>query len=1239
MKIKHLLFAGLTAFAAGSALTGIAAQNKTLRKEADWASVEYPSDWSSGDVLEVKVTPKAAIGKGMSVICELHWMKKDGYGGYLSWTAPVPAKAGETIVFKHKPTSKAGMSKIDAMCYYAPTDSFSFDNAISRIHCEVIAHEAGTGETAGKDPGIAAAKPLYPDPPQGITWKKSSIWFVGSNGPVANGDKVEATFGYYLDPSETWGDKPTSIMCMPLGPWIDNPDGQANKNRMHVNYGSLNVQHKEVKPGEGQITYTWALKDAQRYNSLFFLCQFKRPDGRAWPWDWRGGHLEIVRPNEKFNIVAAADGGMFFGDEIPAVNFVWGKNRTTEPRQVEITLRNISGKEVLTRTVLVDPKKNTHRIELDGIAERGTFSVSADIPGFGSDYCYVATAPVFKRRHKEPTPFGCTDVSSPSRSELAAKLGFSYVRHFKGWAGFESRRGQYTLDGIELVVNANVNAGLRPWISLQGAPSWALPDGMHGFGYEPAPVDMRAWGAVITEVSKRLKGKLHGWEWLNEIVPGGKCEDPVATYLEMCRVGTRAAKSVDPNLEIQLAGGLWPHNFRIDLLNSGVQEYIDVLPVHYATFASIDEARRDLAARAAGHVAVIDNETASGMSTWNMDPAQTLEKSVGQCRHVMERWPDVLSAGASRVVYFGGQPNPAGNWTYLLDDTTPRPVAVTLAVVQGKLAYAKPVGKFYLGEAEINLFESPEGESIVFLKVAGKSGVSVELPAKKALTVTDYQGNERDVEGKTIDAGEMPVIVEGTDLDALKMHVAASVGRSTIPAPVPQHVAEAGDTIHVPVRLHNAYSSKKEFTLTPSAVGWGTAEPCTVSLEAGESRFIELAFIRKEGAELPSTTDMLLNVASSGLQTVQKPFMLYITDDSTIGNLLKNGDFEDGLSNWSGNGLCVKDPEVPENHVLKLPGTGNWAQTYQSVNIPVPGQTYLYTAWVWSRGMDSGSNMGTVNKDGTKRDYYMPDVFSTGATGTSYWRFFAKRVNTTDQIESVHFQPVGKGGSENWTLYDNLMVTLYRGTDHVAFAVRDDIDKSSPIPLLCDNQIKVEKGYNWTPDNLSGRATFAWDDKALLFKVVVVDDKFVTSPVVSGSGEETLRGDAVALSIFPRMGIDRLENDQLRWYISNAGPGGGSGEYTIFRPAKYSLGVKSGHLAKDSSLYSLDITRDGTRTTYMLRIPWEEIPGFSPAKGATFGCSIELIDCDAPGGPVGRMLWGGGLRETPGDCGLVTLLP
>ena len=154
------------------------------------------------------------------------------------------------------------------------------------------------------------------------------------------------------------------------------------------------------------------------------------------------------------------------------------------------------------------------------------------------------------------------------------------------------------------------------------------------------------------------------------------------------------------------------------------------------------------------------------------------------------------------------------------------------------------------------------------------------------------------------------------------------------------------------------------------------------------------------------------------------------------------------------------------------------------------------------------------------------------------------------------------------------------------------------MPLLCDNQIKAEDGCNWTPVNLAGRAAFARYENALTFKVVVEDDKLPASPVASDSGEDTLRGDAVALSIFPRTGIDGLENGQLRWYISKASPGGGSGGNTVFRPAKYSLASKSGQFDRGSSVYTVYITRDGTQTAYMPRIPWAEIQGFSPAKGA-----------------------------------------
>ncbi|MBR0056953.1 MAG: hypothetical protein IJP66_06440, partial [Kiritimatiellae bacterium] len=136
----------------------------------------------------------------------------------------------------------------------------------------------------------------------------------------------------------------------------------------------------------------------------------------------------------------------------------------------------------------------------------------------------------------------------------------------------------------------------------------------------------------------------------------------------------------------------------------------------------------------------------------------------------------------------------------------------------------------------------------------------------------------------------------------------------------------------------------------------------------------------------------------------------------------------------------------------------------------------------------------------------------------------------------------------------------------------------------------------------------------------------------------TLKGDAIALCLFPRTGPDGPENDQLRWYLSKASPGGGSGATTVFRPAAYSLGGKSGQLAKDSSVYEVSIEREGTKTSYRLRIPWAEIPGFTPAVGATMGCNLILYDSDGPGAALGRMTWGAGLKPGPGDCALITLV-
>ena len=158
----------------------------------------------------------------------------------------------------------------------------------------------------------------------------------------------------------------------------------------------------------------------------------------------------------------------------------------------------------------------------------------------------------------------------------------------------------------------------------------------------------------------------------------------------------------------------------------------------------------------------------------------------------------------------------------------------------------------------------------------------------------------------------------------------------------------------------------------------------------------------------------------------------------------------------------------------------------------------------------------------------------------------------------------------------------------------------------------------------------------------MTDDVSAPKAIVSSTsatGGEALSGDVLALAIFPKTGADgQPADEQLRWYMNLASPGGGSGTTTLFRPAKYAQGLKAGQLAKDSSVYQVDFRRTGGKTVYDVTIPWSEIPGFAPAKGASFGCSLVLVDAD--GGPgLGKMIWGADLGDSPSGCGIVTLLP
>ncbi|MBR2487994.1 MAG: cellulase family glycosylhydrolase, partial [Kiritimatiellae bacterium] len=692
MKTKTLLAAACAAFCSAAIAAKI---------DADWCTVEFPEQWNFREEtkgFDVTVTlKKGAPTEGNWLQPHLLWMRKAGFGGFQAWQNPrKKLEVGKPYTFHYNP--KVNEDEVDRYafrCFLAPNGD---DKKIVKEQYAEI-----------KIP----PPPPYPEMPADCRFKKSYIKIDEQPRPVRVGEDVVLKVHYYLDPSETWGPKQSILSVTPLGPWIDNPDGVINKRRHHVSYGGgMFTKDQRVEAGEHTAEFRFKLGQAFRYNACFFLCKFKTPEGKDWPWDYRGGSLAVAPEIEVFRMYPTARGGMFYYDETPSVALVWGPTAHGKTVDAKAVVKDALNRVVCERTFRLNPSRRVQSLFFPEIKARGIFSLTVKAPGYGKDgaefedFCYFGRIPRFERIEGRATPFGVTNVGSLDLSSLAYDMGFSTVRHFTSWSGIEPMKGKWSLGGLDSAVENNHKAGLKAWIQLHGPPSWTLPPEMGRTGeFEPAPFRLEDWSDTIDFLAKRYKGKLYGFEFLNEIVPGKACKDPVKEYVEICRAGYEAAKRNDPNLVCQLAGGLWPHTFRVDCLNAGIAKYIDVLPIHYGNYEGIREAQKDLAVRGIRNVRVADNETATGYSIWNYPPDMAFEKSLAQCRYVMSRWPDELCAGADFICYFGGNGDACGNWSYMIDLTSPRPVAATLAVVQGKLAYAKPIGKFFVGETVCHLFE------------------------------------------------------------------------------------------------------------------------------------------------------------------------------------------------------------------------------------------------------------------------------------------------------------------------------------------------------------------------------------------------------------------------------------------------------------------------------------------------------------------------------------------------------
>ncbi len=1219
-------------------------------KDFGWCSVTVPGAVKKGGSVEVAVTLKTALAAGENLSCHLHHTKEDGsWGGPYAIVAPATPRPGETVKF----TFTAGKPCLELCPVLFAAPNGNFNQATKRVNAQKISFYTpppSAAEIARRQAAeeAARARAEATKKPDSVTFKKSWLAIKASPGKVVKGEEVTVKVHYRLDPSDSWADG-VQLRLTPLGPWIDNPDGVVNHSRHHVGIGGFGTQTRgPIPPGEGTAEFKFVAGEVPVPCELGFMAQFVGPDGKNFPWQARGGGLVVEPQVDIFAVRAECPGGLFFYDEPVRLKVSGTHGEKAALKIVSSESETVYNGEVdIVDGMLTVPAKDLRGVFLAFVTMGGT-----------TRHCFFGTMPnVVAALGGKRSPFGCTNLHGEEAIKTAGRMGFGFCRLFTGWAGLEPARGRWQLDELDKNIRAISGEGIQAHILLTGAPEWVMPDGVHSPGFEPFPFNREAWRESAGYLARFFKGRIWGFEWLNEIVQGNKTADPVGDYLDFCRIGTEEVRKAAPGMQTQLAGGLWPRNYRLDLLRAGIADCVDVLPVHYGNRDAVVQARGDFAA--CGGKRVWDNESARGYSIWQMDPYMTLTNSVTQSLYVMRNWPGELVGGAEAIVYFGGEANAAGNWTYLLDAHSPRPVAATLALLGAKLGNARPVGATYLEPGALAyVFEGENSRALAFIEsVDEKSSCEPIVPvgAVSSVKTIDYRGVESSLPASgaaaSVPASPMPIIIEGFEAAELAAMTSLTIEGQDATVPLPTVRLTLGSTAKVGIGVRNPLSKHVEGQVS-IVLGASSAPARRFSLAPGESAVIDFAV--GETTEAMNSGRVELFWDDLQVKVVRK-FAVNLVRPELLGNLVKNGGIErpvDKSSDWALWGMKQADlpNDIPgyRGKCLEMRDNASYKSAGEKVALPAGGIRYLYSAWVWTDNMYAGSNAELSDANGKGRKYTIVSCFCAPKT-TKGWQLMTKVFDPLEGSVAGLLQPVGqlagKDATSGFARYDNIRLTAYEGTDFAAEACEakgrididgdlSDWDFADPVPLLCENHVGGQRGgYVWNRKNLSGVAQLRWDREAIYFAAQVYDDLHVTA-----ADAETAQGDSITLALHPGNRVPGTDAQATEWMFSDHTPGGGSGKYTLYRPEAHCAGGKSGQLAKDSSVYEIAVVNRAKLTCYEVKIPWSELKGVTPEAGTKLGMAIRLSDADG-GGKFARVNWGLGLDPawSPESFGSLTL--
>ena len=1088
---------------------------------------------------------------------------------------------------------------------------------------------------------------------------------------LTSGETWKVPVDYYLDPAEAGNG--TKLNMWIGGPWIDVPDGKYAKKRGHISYPDM-FRQVPAKPGLQHVVFKFTTPPALPHNAMLLVCNFVDAAGNAWPWQVRREGPWFHRKSGYFELETDRPANLFRYQDPVLINVrLKAAAVGAGNRRLSYVVHDVTGAVVTQGAIDFVAKRVGQTVPIHlKLKQRGTFLIQAAVDGWETREITFCRIPDLSAvTHGAATAFGVTNVvvpGDPAREDemcrAARLLGFSACRSFANWYEMEPGPGVYKLDAWQRALAIGRKDGINAWICINGPPAWALRGRMESFStdYRSVRCDWTAWRDFVRTATTRFKGNQSGWEWLNEITPGGS-QSPVDDYRTLCRIGTETAKSVDPHLTMLMAGGLWPRSYRLEMFDAGVAKWVDVLPIHYSNGDGVREARQDLDNAGRSQAAVWDDESAKGVNDWGVPPLKELANTA-QSGWVLHQWTDELSAGAKKLIYFGGDADPCGNYSYLLDDLSPRPVAATLAVFIDKLDGARPLGEFSTGSGGVAYLFERDGHALLVCSSSSPSETVTLRVGSASLRRTDYQGNEslEPAPGGVarIQLTSIPVYLEGGDLDVLKSFVASQIqpvgaAQSAPGVETPHITLLRGRKESIYVRVRDLFGRPVSCHVSLDAPqGWPSPHSVNVPLKAGQTSLTALPI------EAPASVDprdyparVLVRFSWAKLPQVARPCVLSVITPEMVGDLVPNGGFEladatgKGPAGWSVNGktsLWASSAGMGDglgSRVLEYSDSPGWVSSSRAIDLR-GGQTYLYSAWVWNHNMQAGSNIGQQMADGTHSDLFDQQVFNCG-TDSDGWQLYVCRYKAPVGLKQATFSPLAEGNG--WARFDNIRVTAFEGTDYAAECLRAKTpppingglagwNTSCPIPLIGRNQLTaLAPSYNWSPSNLSAVGYLMWDPANLYVAIRVRDD--VHHPAGSNAG--VLEGDSAILGIDP---TDRSPGGAARafaYYLSAASPGGGSGRATLYRPAQHAGGLRAGQLLKDSSIYDMAIRRQGGYTTYEMRLPFTQLGGLRPTVGGKMGLSLQVNDNDGKG-LAARMNWGDGISPSwrPSGFGVVT---